>query len=151
MKQDPQLQRVEARMKPGVLTRDGFLGSDRRGLAEILLADEAEVNRLGIDHRQIADRLRRLLEQGLPGLGTEVEVDGTFLVSVDDARGRLPSPWPGEGTFPKTNIYARRIDTGEEIAYTVLQLHLIEVHGFYQGRESPFRLEPAALREFLRL
>ena len=32
MKQTVQLQRIQEKMRPGVITRDGFLGSDRRNL-----------------------------------------------------------------------------------------------------------------------
>ncbi|MEW6358965.1 MAG: hypothetical protein AB1696_21715 [Planctomycetota bacterium] len=151
MKQDPFLDLVERRMQTGVISRDGFLGGDARRLVEILMADEAEVNRLGLDHEQIADRLQHLLDRGKPGLGTEVKVDGRFLVSVETVRGLLPCPWPGDGLFPKTNVHVRRIDTGEEIVFSAMSIHLIRTHGFYEGKGSYFRLEPARLKEFLDL
>ncbi|NOZ20920.1 MAG: hypothetical protein GXP25_07495 [Planctomycetes bacterium] len=149
MKQDPLLDLVEKRMQTGIISRDGFLGGDKRRLIEILMADEAEMNRLGIDHQQIAETLQHLLDAGKPGLGTEVEVDGKFLVNVETVRGKLPCPWPGDGLFPKTNVRVKRIDTGEEIVYTAMGVHLIRKHGFYEGKGSYFRLEPAKLKEFL--
>lgn len=151
MKQDPSPAHVEGRMRPGVIAKDGFLGEDTRTLSQILSEDEAEVRRLGLDHRRIADRLRRLMEEGAKGLGTEVPVEGRFLVTVDDARGRVPCPWPGDGSFPKTIVHVKKIATGETMMFSALNVHLIEAHGFYEGRGSHFRLDPARIRSFFNL
>jgi hypothetical protein len=49
MKQTPANKKVVDRMAAGVLSREGFLGSDPRGLAEIIDADRAElVEMLGL-------------------------------------------------------------------------------------------------------
>lgn len=138
-------------MKPGVITRDGFLGDDPRRLAAILDDDQAAVNRLGLDHAAVAAALCRLLEESRKGLGTDVEVDGKFLVRSDDVRGKLPCPWRHEGLYHKTNVHVKNIQTGGALTFTALQIHLIEAHGFYEGRGSLFRLDPAKLKEVLEL
>jgi hypothetical protein len=37
----------------------------------------------------------------------------------------------------------------KKVFFTDLQIHLIEKHGFYQGKGSSYRLEPAELAEIL--
>ena len=92
MKQTADFDRVQAQMRPGVLTQPGFLGEDARKLADILDADNAAVLRLGLTHRGIAGRLAEFRAAGAGGLGTEVPVAPHFEVRVDGARGVLPCP-----------------------------------------------------------
>jgi len=149
MKQTVQMQKAQERMAPGVITRDGFLGDDRRPLADILLADEEAVKALGREHGAIAARMVELRDAGMAGLGEFVDVAPHFEVRVDSVRGRLPCPFGDPGIFPKTNVTVRNTRTGREVTYTDLHIHLVRVHGFYEGRGSPFRLEPTALAEVL--
>jgi hypothetical protein len=151
MKQTVQMQQVREQMAPGVITRDGFLGDDRRPLADILLADEAAEKALDLDHQAVAARMIELRDAGMAGLGEFVDVAPHFEVRVDSVRGRLPCPFGDPGMFPKTNITVRNRQTGREIAFTDLHIHLILAHGFYEGRGSPFRLEPKDLAEVLEI
>ena len=151
MKQDPFLNAVEERMRSGFITREGFLGTDTRRLLDILTEDQAEINRLGLENQQIADKLKYLLEKGRQVLGTDVIVDGRFLVRADDVRGRLPCPWGHKGLYPKTNVCVKNIENNEKMVFTGLQIHMIEAHGFYEGRGSSFRLDPEKLKRILDL
>jgi len=151
MKQDPFLNAVEERMRSGFITREGFLGTDARRLLDILTQDQAEVNRLGLEHQQIADKLKHLLEKGREGLGTDVLVEDKFLVWADDVRGKLPCPWGHKGLYPKTNVRVKNLENNEKIVFTGLQIHMIEAHGFYEGRGSSFRLDPEKLKRVLDL
>jgi hypothetical protein len=151
MKQTVQMQKVQARMAPGVITRDGFLGEDRRPLIDILLADGEAVKAIGLDHAAIAARMVELRDAGMAGLGEFVDVAPHFEVRVDSVRGRLPCPFGDPGIFPKTNVTVRNTHTGREITYTGLHIHLVRVHGFYEGHGSPFRLEPRDLAEVLEI
>lgn len=151
MKQTVQMQKAQQRMAPGVITRDGFLGDDRRPLVDILIADEAAATALGLEHPRIAARMSELREAGMAGLGEYREVAPHFEVRVDSVRGRLPCPFGDDGVFPKTNVTVRNRRTGREITYTDLHIHLIRAHGFYEGRGSPYRLEPKDLAEVLEI
>ncbi len=151
MKQTPQLDTVEVRMRSGAIVREGFLGSDRRSLSEILDEDQNAVNRLGVTHAQIADRMERFCEEGKSGLGTTVRVDEDFEVSVQSVRGSLPCPWGHKGLYPKLNVHVRNRRTGRTMLWTGMQIHLIREHGFYQGRGSGFRIEPQDAVEILGL
>jgi hypothetical protein len=149
MKQTVLMQKAQERMAPGSITRDGFLGDDRRGLSDILLTDDAAVKSLGLEHEALARRMVELRDAGMAGLGEFVDVAPHFEVRVDSVRGRLPCPFGDPGIFPKTNITVRNTRTGRELTYTDLHIHLVWVHGFYEGRGCPFRLEPKDLVEVL--
>jgi len=138
-------------MQPGVLSLTGFLGTDRRNLADILEADAREVARLNVTHEQIADRLATLVRCGLDGLETEVVCETDYRVRHHGARGRIPCPWGHLGIYEKGDVHLTRISTGESVIVSELQVHLIRTHGFYQGKGSPYRLEPATLKRLLDL
>ena len=145
MKQTPQMQRVQENMRPGAITLEGFLGSDRRNLGDILIEDDAEVKRMGLTHEEIASRMNELREAGKEGLGEFITVPPHFEVRVDSVRGKLPCPFEHPGLFPKTNITVRNTRLDREITYTDLQIHLIEAHGFYEGKGSRYRIDPEEL------
>lgn len=151
MKQTPQMQRVQNNMRPGAITLDGFLGSDTRNLGDILIEDDAEVKRMGLTHEEIASRMNELREEGKEGLGEFITVPPHFEVRVDSVRGKLPCPFEHPGLFPKTNITVRNTRLGREITYTDLQIHLIEAHGFYEGKGSRYRIDPRELAELLEI
>jgi hypothetical protein len=151
MKQTVQMRKAQERMAPGAITRDGFLGDDRRPLADILLADEAAVKALDLEHEGIAARMVKLRDAGMAGLGEFIDAAPHFEVRVDSVRGRLACPFGDPGIFPKTNITVRNTRTGRELTYTDLHIHLVGVHGFYEGRGCPFRLEPRDLAEVLEI
>lgn len=129
-------------MKPGIITRDGFLGTDARNLIDILVEDDALVKRMNLDHQSIAQRMIELRDAGLRGLGNFISVEPHYEIRVDSVRGKLPCPFGDPGVFPKTNTVVRNLENNREITYTDLNIHMIMAHGFYEGRGSPFRLEP---------
>jgi hypothetical protein len=151
MKQTPDMDRIQRDMQPGIICRDGFLGTDTRNLVEILIEDEAAVKRLGATHEGIADHMRELRDAGMMGLGEFVTIPPHFEVRVDSVRGKLPCPFSHPGVVPKTNTTVRNLESGEEITYTDLNIHLIEEHGFYEGKGACFRLEPADLLRILEM
>jgi len=151
MKQTVQMMKIQERMKPGIITRDGFLGDDKRNLIDILLDDDAEVKRMNLTHSIIAERMLELREAGMRGLGEFISVEPNFEVRVDSVRGKLPCPFGDPGIFPKTNITVKNLAKKREITYTDLHIHMIGSHGFYEGKGSPFRLEPRDLVEVLEI
>lgn len=151
MKQSPDEKTVAERMAPGMLTRDGFLGDDPRSLAEIIDADSAAVARLGLSHGEIARRLGEAASAAVAGLGTPVRFAAHLVVVYREAMGYLPCPWGGCGTFGKGEFRLTDDRTGRTLLFTPLSVHMIAAHGFYEGRGSPYRLEPSDLAEMLGL
>ncbi len=151
MKQTPQMKKIEANMQPGVITLHGFLGGDERDLATIIDADNAVVRRQGLTHEQIAARMEELSKEGLKGLGEFIKIESGFEVKVDSVRGKLPCPFGHPGIFAKVNTTVHNLKLDREITYTLLSSHLIGEHSFYEGKGSPFRLEPRDLIEILEI
>lgn len=145
MKQTPELDHAQRSMRPGAITHDGFLGTDTRKLADIIAEDDRTLTRLGTAHEAIAARMRELRKAGEAGLGLPIRVAPHFEVVVEDIRGMLPCPFGHQGLFPKVNVTVRNLALNREVTFTELQRHLIEAHGFYQGRGSRYRIEPADL------
>jgi hypothetical protein len=151
VKQSPELDRIERNMRPMCLCQRGFLGYERRKLIEILTDDQGTVTSLGLSHEMIVQRLRAITEKARDGWGDPVIVDGKFSVEVNEVRGKIPCPWGHPGLYPKTHVTLEKIETGETLIWSDLGIHLIEEHGFYQGRGSPYRLDPSTVKRILGL
>jgi len=151
MKQSPELQRAQESMRPGVITLYGFLGPDDRNLIDILTDDDGTVKRLGLTHDGIAARMEELRDLGKAGLGEFIKVEPHFQVRVESVRGKLPSPFGGPGLYQKTNTVVLNEVLDDEVVYSDLHIHLIRDHGFYQGKGSRFRLDPAVLARVLEI
>lgn len=145
MKQSLQLTHIQEQMKPGVITLDGFLGTDTRNLIDILIEDDGVTRRCGRTHAAIADRMEYFRVKGAEGLGEFMDIEPNFQVRVDSVRGKLPSPFGGPGMYEKINTTVRNTRLGREITFTDLHIHFVRDHGFYEGKGSPFRLEPEDL------
>jgi hypothetical protein len=149
MKQTPEYDKIQQQMKKGVITLDGFLGDDTRNLVDIIASDSMTVSRLKTTCKAIAERMEYFRELGLGGLGEFISVDNAFDVKVDSVRGLLPSPFGGKGMYGKINTTVVNKKTGRSIVYTDLHIHFIADHCFFEGKGSPFRLEPEDLVEIL--
>ncbi len=142
MKENPHIQHIVERMAPGVLSRDGFLGTDSRPLEEILEADAAAVARLGTSHQELGRKLEKVFLAARAALGTKVLVDDRLNIVHKEAMGRIPCTWGHCGTFAKGHVELLDTHSGLQIMFTSLNMHMITAHGFYQGRGSRYRLEP---------
>jgi hypothetical protein len=151
VKQSPELDRVEQNMRPMYLCAEGFLGRDPRKLIEILTEDQGTINSLGLSHEAIAQRLKGITEKARGSWGDPEVVEGKFEVEVHEARGKIPCPWGHPGLYPKTHVILKKIETGEDLVWSDLTIHLIEEHGFYQGRGSSYRLDPSEVKRILEL
>ena len=150
MKQTPELDLVQSKMQPGVLTLKGFLGSDDRKLADILVADQQSFSRLGITPLQAAERLQQLADLGADLMEEEILVESRYRIKVRDDRGKIPSPW-GDGLFEKGDVDLIDNKTGETLKWNRLTLRLMSVHGFCGGIDSEYRLDPEKLVRILDL
>ena len=148
MKQTPEMDRIQEKMKPGVLTLKGFLGDDDRKLADIIAADKLALQTLGIDLPEFCEKLADLAERGRDLMEQEVMVDNRYLIKVRDDRGKIPSPW-NDGLFEKGDVDMTDTRTGKKLKWNQLTLRLALAHGFLGGRGSEYRLEPEVLVEIL--
>lgn len=137
-------------MQAGVLTLKGFLGSDDRKLADILVADQQSFSRLGITPLQAAERLQQLADSGTDLMEEEILVENRYRIKVRDDRGKIPSPW-GDGLFEKGDVELVDNNTGETLKWNKLTLRLMSAHGFCGGVDSEYRLDPEKLIRILDL
>ena len=138
-------------METGNILLDGFLGTDRRSLAEIIRADEEALKKLRLASKIIAERMTCFREAGKNGLGEFVAVAPHFEVSCEIARGLIPCPFGEAGLHRKTTVTVRNLLLRKEITFSDLNIHLISAHGFYEGHGSPFRLAPVDLAQILEI
>jgi hypothetical protein len=145
----PHLRQVEELMRCDRIVAGGFFGNDARSLEEIVEADAATLKGLNCTPAMLAGRMKALRDVALSHLGNGTMAGETLELRAEDNRGTLICPF-GDGTRHfKTVTHARRVDTGREIRWSDLNIHLIEAHGFFEGWGCAFRLEPAELVEML--
>jgi len=145
MKPNPYEKSVLERMAPGVLCAEGFLGDDIRELADILDGDAAPVEAAGLTHERIAAMLNDWMQRAIAELGRPVQLSQRVTGVWHEGMGRIPSPWPGDGIFPKGECELTDQATGKTLLVTPLSIHMIAAHGFYQGHGSGYRLSPTDL------
>jgi len=148
VKQNPFLDLVEKKMRE--IGTGSFLGSDHRKLTEILNEDHERVCALGLTHDHIAARLAQFTRAAKEELGDVVFLEDRYEVLAEEVRGLIPCPWghPG-GLFHKNHIELRDLKSGEVLFWTDLAVHMIGEHGFYQGKGSPYRLDPERVKKVL--
>jgi hypothetical protein len=145
MKESPQNKKLEETLRSSKLVAGGFLGSDKRTVSEIIDADLTELSKSRYTIEQVADRMQEITNTAIAGLGTWVIIDKSRQAKVDEAKGKLPCPWPHLARFAKRITILRHAEFDETIMWSDLNIHLIAEHGFFEGKDSDFRIEPGKL------
>jgi hypothetical protein len=137
---------LQTKMRPKALSKVGFLGTDEK-LLDVLAADNAlVVDKLGLTHQELAWHLRVLEAAG----STEsLAYQGRkFKVTVTPARNFIDSPF-ADGTRTNSDVKLHNLDNGKKLQYSLLVPLMIERYGFYEGQDTPFRVEPTQVLEVL--
>ena len=150
MKLSPKDKKLMELMTPGVLSRDGFLGSDKRPIGEMIDGDRSSVEGLGLANEWIAAKLNEVLQKGIAAMGAPVKIADDLVAVYFESRGRAPCPW-GDGSFDKGHVELKNTRTGGKFLISPIGVHMIAAHGFYQGRGSTFHLNPNKITEILKL
>lgn len=145
MKESPQMQKLEQILRSSKLVAGGFMGDDSRSVMEVISADVSQVSKLGYTIEQIAARLQVITDSAKTGLGTWIQIDDKRQAVVEEAKGSLTCPWPHPGRYVKRITTVERVDSGETIRWSDLNIHLIAKHSFFEGRGAAFRIEPEKL------
>lgn len=149
MKKAPKDQHLDVVLRSSALVAGGFMGDDDRSVTEVIDSDAGELFRLGISHMQLASRMQEITVRATEALGSWLKIDDRFEAMVDEARGSTPCPWPHEGSYLKRVTTVRRTDIDQKFRWSDLSIHLIGAHGFFEGRGSEFRIEPAHIVRML--
>lgn len=169
----PTLRELESRMRPGAYSVRGFLGH-HESLLEVMESDSEMVREMGLTDEQLIDPLDALLSKELEAIVTEAEADlpfererqvrrtSGFEVDIWISGGFQECPWSdldhectiGLGIKQNFNSLEWKITnrrTGETIRGPGLIVHLVRDHHFFEGKRSPYRVDPAALARVFEL
>ena len=145
MKQSPDINDLDRILRTSPLVAGGFMGDDPRSVTEVIDTDAGTLFELGVTAKQIAARMQQITDMAAQALGTWTAIDARCQAMVDEVRGALPCPWPHAGDYFKRVTTLQRTDSGQTIRWSDLNIHMIAAHGFFEGRGSTFRTEPAEL------
>lgn len=151
VKRDPMTAKIEANMRPGVISLSGFLGNDTRSLDQIIADDSALIRRLGYSTEIISQTMERFRDLGKKGLGEYCSISDNFDVKVESVRGKMVSPFSDRVLVRKTNTTVLNRRLKRSVTYTDMHIHMIGMHSFFEGKGSPYRLEPAELVDILEI
>jgi hypothetical protein len=150
MKQSPRDKKLEEVLRSTQLVAGGFMGTDPRHPIEVIEHDIVELENLGITTARLAKRMRELTDLAKPRLGSWIDYAyGKLRVKSEDYKGVLVCPWPHPGNFDKRITTVEHLDTGKQATWTDLNIHMIEEHGFFEGKGAFFRIEPKEIVSIL--
>ncbi len=153
-----EIAKLEMVMRPGASSDKGFLGRDEKLLAVLAADNQYVVEERGLTHQELAKHLHVL---GAIGLLQELRKEAgrpfvyhgrRFKVEATTTRGLQPSPFD-DGTKSGSNATVFNLDNGKKLGYALLVPHLIERYGFYEGKGTPYRVDPRealAVLDFLK-
>ncbi|MBW8015409.1 MAG: hypothetical protein FVQ82_04420 [Planctomycetes bacterium] len=145
MKKTPEMEKLDNFLRSSRIVAGGFMGEDIRDVDEVIVADTRSVERLGYSLEQVAARMHEITHIAKEGLGVCVDVGAGLKGCVDEAKGRIVCPWPHPASFDKRLTTVTDVESGKEITWSDLHIHLIEEHGFFEGIGSAMRIEPVKL------
>jgi hypothetical protein len=138
---------LERDMRPGAASTTGFLGPDEK-LLDVMAADnETVLKTLQLTHQELAKHLHAMWTIGCwqnsqKTEGQPVLYHGRrFKVAVLFSRGSQPSPFK-DGTESGSIVNLENLDNGKKLQYGALMPYMIDRYGFYEGKGTPWRLDP---------
>ena len=145
MKESPEIKKLEQMLRSSKLAAGGFMGNDKRSAYEVIEADTRQLEKLDITREQLAEKMKQITELTKPQLGNWIKIDEYLQAKSDDFKGMLVCPWPHAGRIQKRITTVKNVVNGQTIMWSDLNVHLIEEHGFFEGKGSGFRIEPETL------
>jgi hypothetical protein len=151
MKKSPSEKELLRNLSPSKFSAQGFLGSDSRPVDEIVNADMAILERHHVSKETLVQALTNAYDMAQKALGADILIRTGVTAKFYESMGRVPSPFQGDGVFEKGEVVLKDLQDDHGIIITRLGIHLIEKHGFFQGKGSPYRIDPLAAITLLRL
>jgi hypothetical protein len=142
MQETPEDNALNDRLSASKFSGEGFLGTDHRPVKEIISDDQRILERIGVTRAVLLAALRSTFDKVRAAFGDEVQICPGITAISHESMGRIPSPFQGDGVFEKGDVVVTQADSGEQLVITSLGLALIEKHGFFQGHNSRYRLDP---------
>ena len=141
---------LEKDMRPGALSGKGFLGKEER-LLDVLAADNRYVvDTLGLTHQELARHLHLLGALAVKHASVkprEITYRGKkYRLKATCFRGFQDSPFE-DGTRANCDVTVENLGSGKKVGYSLLVPFMIERYGFYEGKGTPYRVEPKTVLE----
>jgi hypothetical protein len=144
---------LEKAMRPKALSTAGFLGKDERLLDVMAMDNKTVVDEMGLTHREIARHLLAVEAALRSADGAGKKEPGPFLYHGRKFKARLIM-WRGyqhspfeDGTKTNSDIVLENVATGKKLGYSCLVPLMIGRYGFYEGKGTSFRVDPAKVVE----
>lgn len=155
---------LEEVMRPGapheVSSQAGFLGKDEKLLDILTMDNEFVVDKLGLTHQDVARPLHLSAVVGAKSRFDKTPSDRHgypratpfryhgqhFEVTMICYKGMQPSPFY-DNTDASCDAIVENLTVGKKLRYSLLVPHMIERYGFYEGRGTPYRVEPSEVLE----
>ncbi|MFA7256344.1 MAG: hypothetical protein WC047_02050 [Kiritimatiellales bacterium] len=151
MKENPASQSIRNRLEPGHISVEGFLGDDKRPLADIIAADTAKVEAAGLTVEELGKFLEDIHIAADGGWESRISVfDGKITVRSDETLGQIPCPFACGAHCHKAVVGVKDAEGNDLLNFTPLAAHLIRAHGFFEGEGAPCRIAPDKLIELYR-
>jgi hypothetical protein len=151
LKRSPEEEKLHQKLKSSKFSAQGFMGSDRRPVDEIIAADRRVLNHKGVSIEMLVEALARAYQKAQRALGAEVTIRPGVVAVFHESMGRVPSPFKGDGVFAKGEAVVTELASGQHIILTQLGIALIERHHFFQGIGSRYRIDPETALHILGL
>jgi hypothetical protein len=136
--------KLETRMRPARDSMAGFLGQNE-SLLKVLAQDNNFVHGNGLTHQELAFPLLYARQHYNNGYGNDFQLNGNrFHVDMVGYRGMQESPFDDE-TAASQDMTITNVDTDKKLHCSALLPDMILRYGFYEGKETPYRLEPSAI------
>jgi hypothetical protein len=143
---------LEKDMRPGakseVGSRAGFLGPEESFLDVLAEDNRYVVDELGLTHQHLARPLHTMgAVGGYDRDPKEFLYHGRRVrVKVIAHKGSQLSPF-SDDTSTSRDAIVENLDNGKTLKYSLLVPHMIERYGFYEGKGTPYRVEPRQVIE----
>jgi hypothetical protein len=152
---------IEARMRPGSFSVSGFLGPHEK-LDEVIERDARVLDELGITYDQLAASLERLIQAADASRGRPIRVPPHFEAQVVAYTGFQICPWAPDphhaqcmagGGVRNASLdwQITNLNTNQTMRGPGMIVHLIRDHHFFEGIESPYRVDPQKIASLLEL
>ena len=154
---------VEALLWPGRSSDSGFLGRNER-LADVIVADTKVLEKLGVTHSVLADKLDDILFGATDQLRNQrvdddddLFVGGRYWVEFAFSLGTQHCPFEVVDQCRHQCIAFNSLDwtitstSGAQLSGPGMMSHLIRTHRFFEGRDVCYRVDPRELALLLDL
>lgn len=136
------IQSLEQRMRPNNDSMAGFLG-ENENLLDVLVDDNDFVLSQGLTHQDLVEPLQFAKKFAHKGFGDTFQYKGgNYKIDLTSWRGMQFSPFE-DRTGTDSDATITNLDNGEQLSLSLLIPDMAERYGFYEGKETSYRLEPS--------